>query len=192
MQYRAQQTYEGVELEELLLDYLMYKKQRSTAQTPASVTAHNVAPTWPRPLETPTNNGNLPPASTLPAILPENGFGGGVLPEEDIEFMKLLYGELAKRLMPAIETVLARYENDGGAIYDELMDRESLSLIVDQIIEEAQAHSTEVEDIALDMERSYWGRYRLLRALVEALVLHQISARRRHRRHRNRNMLDTI
>ena len=199
MQYRQQHMYDTMELEDLLLDYLTYKKEQGTARSSTialtaddTISAFAATNTWPKPLETPVGNDGQPPMSTLPAPLPENGLGGGVLPDEDVEFMKLLYGELAKKLMPAVESVLARYENNGGAMYDELLDRESLNLIVDEIIEAAQANSNEVEDIALDMERSYWGRYRLLRALVEALALHHIIIRRRHRKHRNRNMLDEI
>ena len=191
MQHNAQHAYDSMGLEELLLDYLTYKKH-GTAKAGASAAAISASAAWPMPLDAPSNTGGLPPATTLPAPLPENGFGGGVLPDEDIEFMRLLYGELARRLMPAVETVLARYETNGGTIYDELMDREALSLIVDQIIEEAQNTSNEVEDIALDMDRNYWGRYRLLRALVEALALQQIVIRRKRRKHRNRNMLDEI
>jgi len=180
-------AYKGMGLEDLLLDYLMYKKSEST-----QASAQNTTAAWPMPLEVPTDADGNTPAVTRPAPLPENGFGGGVLPDEDVEFMKQLYGELAKRLMPAVDSVLNRHEMNGGAVYDELLDRESLALIVDQILEEAQTSVSEVEDIALDMERGYWGRYRLLRALAESLALHSIHVRRRHCRRRNRNMLDIL
>ena len=182
--------FENVGLEELLLNYFSYK-QGAAPQAMSLTQPQSALSSWPMPFEA-LDEAAAAPVNALPPIMPEDGFGGGVLPEEDLDFLKLLYGELAKRLTPAVETVLARYETSGGAIFDELMDRESLALVVDEIIEEAQNYADEVANIAMDMERGHWGRYKLLRALAEALALQQILLRRKRYAHRNRNMTDWL
>ena len=146
--------------------------------------AAGMSGTWPAPLLEPAKNA-LPSASAMPPDLTD---------DEDEAFLKLLYGELSRRLLPAVDAVLERYGTDGGAVLDEQIDRETLAFLVDEIVNEAAAYSADIEEITLNTAayQERWGCYRLLHALAEALALRQLKLRRTRCSRRNRNMVDII
>jgi len=146
---------------------------------------------WPRPMAEPQLMSI--PASPSPAPVEPNP-GTGTRPEDDAAFLQLLYGEITKRLMPAVADVLERHESDGGAVYDDQIDRETLARLVDEILDEAAAYSADIEELSLNTAAHHerWGCYRLLRALAEALALQHIQLRRHQCRRRNRNMVDIV
>ena len=162
------QTYDHSRLEALLADYLAQNKSASS----------RTAVRWPQPL--------------TPQAAPPRNSTQAAPSADEAAALKMLYGELARRLMPAVDAVLQRYESSGGAIYDELMDRETLRQIVDQILDEAQHYAEEVEEITLAADEDSWGRYQLLQALAETLALHEIHQKRQDNDWRNLNMLDEI
>ncbi len=145
-----------------------------------SPTPENEPKTEPKPDDLP---------SPWPGIIPEDL--DQVLPEEELErdmrYLKLLYSDLSKRILPIIDSVLKEYEYDGSPIYDEQMSREALGQIVDEVIAEAQKNMNQVEEITLDEDRYYWGKYFLLNTLVESLILNEIYGCKRpnYRRYHN-------
>ncbi len=100
----------------------------------------------------------------------------------DLEFILKLYGEVNRKLAPYVQTVLQEYDFNEGELAEQL-DRETMAQIVDKVIDMARNSMEEVEDISLDDERSTWGRYRLLRALIEIQVLSDIFNSRQIRNH---------
>lgn len=143
----------------------------------------------PEPVTEPTEQNPEEMPSPWPGIIPEDM--DQILPEEELErdmrYLKLLYSDLSKRILPIIDSVLKEYEYDGSPIYDEQMSREALGQIVDKVISEAQKNMNPVEEITLDEDRYYWGKYFLLNTLVESLILNEIYGCKRpnYRRYHN-------
>lgn len=106
--------------------------------------------------------------------------------EADMEFMQQLFNEINKRLHAYVIEVINENEYEGSPIYDEQITREFIAQLVDQVLEKAAQGINEVEEINLEMERSYWGRPKLLRSAVETSILHELYGHRRprYRRHR--------
>jgi|GEM_PF-4130402 len=115
--------------------------------------------------------------------------------ETDLMFIRQLFGEINKKLYSYVIEVVNENEYEGSPIYDEQISREYLAQLVDQVIERAARGINEVEEIHLELEteRTYWGRNKLLRSVVESSVLHELHGYRRpkyrrfNRYYRNHN-----
>lgn len=99
--------------------------------------------------------------------------------EQEIEFLKLLYSEINKKLEPYVESVLSQNEYTGSPVMDEYIDRETIARIVDQVLELAANDLSEVGDIVNEAPRNIWSRPLLLRAIIEGLVIRSLYWRRR-------------
>lgn len=111
----------------------------------------------------------------------------------DIEYMKTMYPDEVKRILPFVEDECDRMEYEGSMMYDEHPDmlsvRRMCSRVCDRIREIGMADMEDGEQSDTEMEmqqrRSERGRNWNLREIVEVLLLHEMMRRRaEHRRQR--------
>ncbi len=98
----------------------------------------------------------------------------------DVAYMKSIYPEVAKQLLPFIEVECDRLEYEGSLIYDEYPDKLLLRLMCSRVhrraVEDMKSHG-----ILWDEKEQDW-----LRDLVEILIYQELCRRREHwRRQRN-------
>ena len=86
----------------------------------------------------------------------------------DYDYMKSVYPDTAKRLMPFVEEECDRMEYDGSMMYDEYPDRLQLRLMCRRIYDRAK-----------DGEESA-GNW--VRDLIEVMTYQELCQRRRERR----------
>ena len=98
--------------------------------------------------------------------------------KRDFEYLKSLYPEMAKRLLPYVEDECERMEYEGSVIYDEYPDQLQIRLLCSRIYDK-------VKDVKMDAEDK--GSEAQIRELIQ-LVLFQELFRRRgcHRRNRTK------
>ena len=114
----------------------------------------------------------------------------------DYEYMKSLYPDVAKRLLPYIEEECDRMEYDNSMMYDEYPDRLQLHLMCKRVCENVRKHEkifygTEYEGLLLqEQNRREPERRRMpnwLQNLIEVMLYHELYKRRSdHRRSRHR------
>ena len=109
----------------------------------------------------------------------------------DFEYMKSLYPDIPKRILPYIEEECDRMEYEGSMIYDEYPDRLLLYLMAGRIYDRMK--EGEKKEIAMEIEkeqvetqelkRKKKDREETLMDLVQILLYQEIVQRRcRHRR----------
>ena len=117
----------------------------------------------------------------------------------DYEYMKSLYPDVAKRLLPYIEEECDRMEYDNSMMYDEYPDRLQLHLMCKRVCENVRKHEkifygTEYEGPEFmqvqEQNRREPERRRMpnwLQNLIEVMLYHELYKRRSdHRRSRHR------
>lgn len=90
----------------------------------------------------------------------------------DVEYMKSIYPEVAKQLLPYIEEECDRLEYDGSLIYDEYPDKLLLRLMCSRVHKHA-IESMQYQGLLWDEKEQDW-----LRDLVEILVYQELCRRR--------------
>lgn len=107
---------------------------------------------------------------------------------QDMEYMKSLYPNAVKRILPFVEDECERMEYEGSMIYDEYPDMLGIRLMCNRICErvEAMDKRDDIED-ELEMQQNRWNNRRDIRDIVEVLLLNELMKRRNeHRRRRRR------
>ncbi len=107
---------------------------------------------------------------------------------QDMEYMKSLYPNAVKRILPFVEDECERMEYEGSMIYDEYPDMLGIRLMCNRICErvEAMDRRDDIED-ELEMQQNRWNNRRNIRDIVEVLLLNELMKRRNeHRRRRRR------
>lgn len=107
---------------------------------------------------------------------------------QDMEYMKSLYPNAVKRILPFVEDECERMEYEGSMIYDEYPDMLGIRLMCNRICErvEAMDRRDDIED-ELEMQQNRWNNRRDIRDIVEVLLLNELIKRRNeHRRRRRR------
>lgn len=103
--------------------------------------------------------------------------------EKEAELMRELYTEINKALYPFILQTLNEYEFNGSILYNESgIDRETISQMVDRVINLAEENLDTVGEIKLNRAPDsikYWDSWALLRSTIEALLLNDIFGIRR-------------
>ena len=92
------------------------------------------------------------------------------LDRRDYEYMRSLYPDTAKRVLPYVEEECDRCEGPNSMIYDEYPDRVGLGRLCDQVYRQEIAGDA-------DEKEAEWTR-----AAVEVLLYHEICRRRVRRR----------
>ena len=117
----------------------------------------------------------------------------------DYEYMKSLYPDVAKRLLPYIEEECDRMEYDNSMMYDEYPDRLQLHLMCKRVCENVRKHEkifygTEYEGLLSQAEENSVMKMEeaermpnWLQNLIEVMLYHELYKRRSdHRRSRHR------
>ncbi len=95
--------------------------------------------------------------------------------ERDLEYMKSLYPDAAKRVLPYIEEMCDRLEYQCSMIYDEYPDRLQLQIMCKRICENVKKH----EKFWLECEYP-----KEIEDLVEVMLYQELLRRRREDRQR--------
>lgn len=127
-------------------------------------------------------------------------FDDDKMEERDYEYLKSMYPEMAKRILPYVEEECDRMEYDNSMIYDEYPDKLQLRLmcrrIYDRVKEQEKFDELEAEELkAEEMPRFQRGRYQQgkrpdrVRDIVELLLFQELFRRRgTHRRERRKRI----
>lgn len=103
----------------------------------------------------------------------------------DFEYMKSMYPDLAKKILPYVEAECDRMEYEGSMIYDEYPDQLQLRMMCSRIYNQVMQTSDRKEEIELQMQ--YYGgareREQLVRELVQVLLFQELYKRRCDKRH---------
>ncbi len=98
--------------------------------------------------------------------------------KRDFEYMKSMYPETSKKLLPYVEEECERMEYEGSVIYDEYPDRLQLRLMSNRIYDKVK----DMEDSEEGMNREGW-----LKELIQLMLFHELFVRRcNHRKRRKR------
>lgn len=131
--------------------------------------------------------------------------------EKDMEYMKSLYPEVAKRLLPYVEEECDRMEYENSMMYDEYPDRLQLRMMCSRVynnvkknekiffgtgyeellMEEAEEETQEADEVEGEVKGTEWNRRKRkrrpghqnwLRDLIEVMVYQELMRRRRDNR----------
>lgn len=94
--------------------------------------------------------------------------------QRDYDYMKSVYPDTAKRLLPFVEEECDRMEYDGSMMYDEYPDRLGLRFMCGRIYDRAK-----------DGEENPGG---WLKDLIEVMTYQELLRRRRERRNTRRRL----
>ncbi|MFI3207893.1 MAG: hypothetical protein R3Y40_02030 [Eubacteriales bacterium] len=92
--------------------------------------------------------------------------------KRDREYMKGIYPEIAKLLMPYVERECDRLEYQGSLIYDEYPDKLLLRLMCSRVCEMAEK-DLQTKEMYFDYNEKPW-----VREIIEILVYHELCQRR--------------
>ena len=105
--------------------------------------------------------------------------------KRELEHMKALYTTINSGMMPYVMQVLDEYEYIGSPMYSYSgIDRESLSQLVDKVINLSRVSLDQIDEIYIEQNSNIgileeWDRWRLLRGVIESLILTEIFSSRR-------------
>lgn len=102
--------------------------------------------------------------------------------KRDYEYLKSMYPEMAKKILPYVEDECERYEYDESMIYDEYPDKLQLRLMGRRIYDRVQQEEMRTA------ETRNWEDGRV-RDLVEILLYQELMRRRNDRRRNRRRMI---
>jgi len=120
-------------------------------------------------------------------LLPLYGYDNSADLDRDVEYMKQLYPNTAKKIQSEIDNECDLLEYDGSVMFDEYPDKESLDKIVDRIYEKV-GDNEEESQIEMNSFRDFPRRRRQnhLRDIISLILLNEIFNRRRRHRSRRR------
>lgn len=93
--------------------------------------------------------------------------------QRDFEYMKSLYPETARELMPYVEAECDRMEYEGSMIYDEYPDQLQIRLMCGRIYDKVK----DMEDSSENTGKKEW-----LRELIQIMLFYELYQRRCHHR----------
>ncbi len=109
--------------------------------------------------------------------------------QRDIEYMKSLYPDVAKRILPYVEEECDRMEYQNSMMYDEYPDRLQLRLMCNRVYDKVKKYEKSFfetgEEGSLLPERACGEQSYRLRDLIEVVMYQELMQRRREER-RNR------
>lgn len=95
----------------------------------------------------------------------------------DLEYMKSMYPELPKKILPYVEEECDRMEYDNSVIFDACPDKLQLRLMCSRIRENVKKY-----------EKMFAGEEQMLRDFVEVLLYQEIYRRRQEQRKRKQKI----
>lgn len=110
--------------------------------------------------------------------------------QRDFEYMKSMYPETARRLLPYVEEECDRMSYEGSVIYDEYPDQLHIRLMCNRIYEKAKNMDGIEEEMEMTTQQFQDGRRQRdnrLKDLIQIILFQELFRRRnRHRRNRRR------
>lgn len=98
----------------------------------------------------------------------------------DLEYMRSMYPEEVKKLLPFVERECDRMEYEGSMIYDEYPDILGIRMMCRRICEKIETDELEMENMGIaSKERN---------TIVEVLLLHELMKRRGEKRRNKRRL----
>ena len=107
---------------------------------------------------------------------------------QDYEYLRSMYPDMAKRILPYVEDECDRYEYDESMIYDEYPDKLQLRLMARRIFDNVKRENMDAERVTAQ-ERSQRIDDHHLRDLVEILLFQELMKRRNDRRRRKKRII---
>ena len=105
---------------------------------------------------------------------------------QDMEYMKSMYPDTVKYILPFVEDECERMEYEGSMIYDEYPDKLSIQLMCSRICDRVN-EIVIGKDMDVEMEAQQRNNNRNgIRNIVEVLLLHELMKRRNEKRRRRR------
>ena len=95
----------------------------------------------------------------------------------DYDYMKSIYPDTAKRVLPYMEEECDRMEYDGSMMYDEYPDRLQLLLLCRRIYNRAKEDETKKDKAKEDEKTGKW-----LQDLIQVMTYQELCQRRRENR----------
>lgn len=96
--------------------------------------------------------------------------------KDDLIYMNLLQSRVARILQPYVEMAIKEDLYTGSPVFNGYVDRDTVGTIVDKAIYYAKDDEENIANIIKDEDLSNWSKSELLRAVVQAMVLHEIFA----------------
>lgn len=111
-----------------------------------------------------------------------NLFDEDKIERRDYEYLKSMYPEMAKIILPYVEDECERYEYEESMIYDEYPDKLQLRLMSRRIYDRVQNE---------EMKKTETGEWedRWTRDIVDLLLFQELMKRRNDRRRRRKRMI---
>lgn len=111
---------------------------------------------------------------------------------EDLQYMKLLYGDIGKILAPYVESVVEEFDYEGSPIYNDYIDRHTINQMVFLVFSRGKERLYQVEEIYLSDDFNPWGEKNLLRQLIQTMILNEVYSIKRHNvlKYNNNNVND--
>lgn len=107
----------------------------------------------------------------------------------DMEYMRSMYPDMVKRILPFVEDECDRMEYEGSMIYDEYPDMLGIRMMSNRIFDRVNEMGIfDEQDMSMEMEaqqREDRNRNRG-RNIVDILLLHELMRRRNERRRKRR------
>ena len=105
---------------------------------------------------------------------------------QDMEYMKSMYPDTVKYILPFVEDECERMEYEGSMIYDEYPEKLSIQLMCSRICDRVNEIGIG-QDMDVEMEAQQRNNNRNgIRNIVEVLLLHELMKRRNEKRRRRR------
>jgi len=105
--------------------------------------------------------------------------------DRDMNYLKQLYPNTAKRIQKEIDEECDKLEYDGSVMFDEYPDKVTLDKIIDRVYEKVK-DLDETPQVEINSYYAPRRRQNLLRDLVTIILLNEIFNRRRRYRSRRR------
>ena len=105
--------------------------------------------------------------------------------DRDMNYLKQLYPNTAKRIQREIDDECDKLEYDGSVMFDEYPDKVTLDKIIDRVCERVK-DLDEAPQVEINSYNTPRRRQNLLRDLVTIILLNEIFNRRRRYRSRRR------
>lgn len=111
-----------------------------------------------------------------------NLFDEDKIERRDYEYLKSMYPEMAKIILPYVEDECERYEYEESMIYDEYPDKLQLRLMSRRIYDRVQNE---------EMKKAETGEWedQWTRDIVDLLLFQELMKRRNDRRRRRKRMI---
>ncbi len=109
-----------------------------------------------------------------------NFFDEDKMSKTDLEYMKSIYPQMAKLILPIIEETCDRLEYEGSLIYDQYPDKFLLRLL------SSSAYKDVEKELVKRKQKPEEIGAKLIREIVEVLLYQEICRRRKDKRRRRK------